>query len=340
MFGPPGLTPLLQHRDDVFLVGDVGGTNCRLALARCVDGRVVLDDPQTYQCRDFPRAEDAIERYRAARACDGRLAAIVIAVAGPVRDGAVQATNMHWALTENSLEAHYARQARLINDYTALALSVAHLGPGDLRLIGPDPAAEPGGTIAVVGAGTGFGASALRGQTGDRGALSGEGGHIAFAPTSDIEVEILRVLLRRFGRVSIERLLSGPGIINLYDALVEIEGAQRTPRRAEDIVGAAATGDLLCSRVLDRFCSIYGAVAGDFALIYGARGGVYLGGGIAPAIAERLAMSRFRVAFESKGRLAGYAAAIPTRIIMHPFPALVGAAALAAQMADQERWAP
>jgi glucokinase len=314
--------------EKTYLVGDVGGTNCRLALASRIDGRFTLEAPQTFKCADFPNAQDAIDEYLGELGQTGPLAALVMAVAGPVQNGAVKSTNMHWALSERSLSERHVPHARLINDYTGLAFSVGHLGPHDLHTLGPDLEGEPDAAVAIVGAGTGFGASAL---TAHRGAdLAGEGGHASFAPADDVEIEILRALHHRFGRVSIERLLSGPGLVNLYGALGEIAGSRVEDYGSEEIVHGAAAGDALCRQTLERFCAIYGSVAGDFALTYGARGGVYLAGGIAPAIADTLSRSVFRERFEAKGRFAGYMGSIPTRIIVHPYAALIGAAAVAA----------
>ena len=317
------------ERNPTFLVGDVGGTNCRLALARREGARTVLADPQTCKCADFPSAEDAIEHYLKRLGWDAPLRVAVIAVAGPVSGGVVKSTNMPWRMSETALQGHGADQVRLINDFTAQALSVEHLGPGDLRTIGPDRPGEPGETIAVVGAGTGFGAGALARGVGGSAAIATEGGHISFAPVDEVEIELLRVLTRRFGRVSIERLLSGPGLVNLRLAFAEIEGRRPRDIGPEELVREAEAGDPLSAQALDQFCRIYGSVAGDFALMYGARGGVYLGGGIAPAIAPRLERAGFRERFERKGRFSGYLAAIPTRILMNTSAGLLGAAFLA-----------
>lgn len=321
---------------DTFLVGDVGGTNCRLALARRSGEQVVLAHLETHKCADFPTAESAIDSYLRSLGWNADLGAAVIAIAGPISGGVVKSTNMHWRMSEAALKGHGAQQVRLINDYTALALSVEHLGHEDVRVIGPNVQGEAGQTIAVVGAGTGFGAGALAKGVGGRAAIATEGGHISFAPVDELETEILRALTRRFGRVSIERLLSGPGLINLRQALAEIDGRPPEEIGSEGIVSAAEAGDPLSIRALDCFCSIYGSVAGDFALMYGARGGVYLGGGIAPAIAHHLERSSFRQRFEQKGRFSGYMAGVPTRIIMNTYAALLGAAFLASAIAGTD----
>ncbi|MES2033795.1 MAG: glucokinase, partial [Pseudomonadota bacterium] len=156
-----------------------------------------------------------------------------------------------------------------------------------------------------------------------------EGGHVAFAPADDLEIEILRHLAGRFGRVSLERILSGPGLVNLRWALAQIRAVDIQPMEPADIVAAATRGeDALCVETLDRFCAIYGAAAGDFALAFGAAGGVYLGGGISPRILDVLRRRDFRARFEAKGRFSAYTGAISTQVILHPHAALLGAAAL------------
>lgn len=317
-----------------FLVGDVGGTNCRLALASRAGAELILARPRAFKCADFAGVDAAIDAYADAIGWDGRLSAAVLAIAGPVKDGAVQSTNMAWRMSEAQLGPRAGGRARLINDYTALALSLEQMNAADSRSIGPDLTGDPSATVAVIGGGTGFGAGALMRGVGGWTAIATEGGHMSFAPVDDLEIEILRSLTRRFGRVSIERLISGPGLFNLYLALAEIEGVTPGSASPEDIVAAAEAGDGLCARALAGFCAIYGSVAGDFALAYGARGGVYLGGGIAPAIAGHLAGGAFRARFEAKGRFRDYLAAVPTRIIVNPYAALIGAASLAVTLTE------
>jgi glucokinase len=204
---------------------------------------------------------------------------------------------------------------------------VRHLGPQDLGLIGGATAAAADQTVAVLGAGTGLGVSAAVRDGPAETIVTTEGGHIAFAPADEVEIEILRQLTPQFGRVSLERLLSGPGLVSLRWALGRIAGRDAEPLTPEAIVARATAGeDDLCVESLDRFCAIYGAAAGDMALVYGARGGVYLGGGIAANIPGWLRRSAFRSRFEAKGRFAGYVKAIPTQVILHPYAALLGAA--------------
>lgn len=312
-----------------FLVGDVGGTNCRLALAQCAAGEIGLFHPREYKCIEFAGAEEAITAYLRALGWDAAISATVLAIAGPVEHGVVQSTNMAWRISEAALVRTGLGRVRLINDYSGLALSVDRLPQAALRSIGPDLPGAADAPLAVVGAGTGFGAALLVREQGRLAPVATEGGHVAFAPGDEVELEILRILMRRFGRVSVERLLSGSGLVNLRRSLAEIAGESTGDVTPEEIVRMAEAGDSLSGEALDRFCGIYGAVAGDFALAYGARGGVFLGGGIAPAILARLQSSTFRDRFEDKGRFKGYLSAIPTRVIVNTKAALYGAAHLA-----------
>jgi glucokinase len=306
----------------------VGGTNVRFALADVTGPTPRLFACQSSLCADYPGIEEAIEHYLRSVAAQGaRPRAAAIAVAGPVTGGATELTNGLWRMSEAALVDAGFPSARLINDYTALALSVRHLEPQDLGSIGGAATAVANQTVAVLGAGTGLGVSAAVRDGQSEAIATTEGGHIAFAPGDDIEIEILRQLTTQFGRVSLERLLSGPGLVSLRWALGRIAGREAEPLSPEQIVTrATAREDALCVESLDRFCAIYGAAAGDIALVYGARGGVYLGSGIAPNILGWLRQSAFRSRFEAKGRFAGYLKAIPTQVILHPYAALLGAA--------------
>ena len=315
----------LALRSNLSLVGDVGGTNVRFALADVSSATPRLLAGQSFLCADFAGLDQAIEHFLQGTGVRPGVAAL--AVAGPVTGGVADLTNGQWRVSEAALVAGGFRSARLINDYTALALSVRHLEPKDLGSIGDAPDPAPSQTVTVLGAGTGLGVSAAVHDGPSEAVATTEGGHIAFAPADEVEIEILQQLSVRFGRVSLERILSGPGLVNLRWALGRIAGQEAVPLSPEDIVTMAMSGaDELCAEALDRFCAIYGSAAGDMALAYGARGGVYLGGGIAPSILEWLRGSAFRSRFEAKGRLAGYLEAIPTQVILHPYAALLGAA--------------
>jgi glucokinase len=318
----------LALRSGLRLVGDVGGTNARFALADITGPTPRLFACESFLCADYPGIEEAIEHYlRSAPAQGARPRAAAIAVAGPVTGGAAEMTNGPWRISEAALADAGFASARVINDYCALALSVRHLEPQDLGSIGDGAAGADNQTVAVLGAGTGLGVSAAVRDGPLEIIATTEGGHIAFAPGDEVEIEILRQLSTQFGRVSLERLLSGPGLVSLRWALGRIAGREAEPLTPEQIVIRATAGaDDLCVESLDRFCAIYGAAAGDIALVYGARGGVYLGSGIAPSILGWLRQSAFRSRFEAKGRFVEYVKAIPTQVILHPYAALLGAA--------------
>ncbi|MEO8115487.1 MAG: glucokinase [Phenylobacterium sp.] len=312
------------------LVGDVGGTNARFAL---VDPQGHVRNPKSYVARDYSSLAEVITDYLQTTVGRARPPRAVIAVAGPVLDGEIEFTNLDWQISEGDLLAQFEFEAvKLLNDFAAQALACPRLDPDDIRAVGPQIKGDPECPIVIMGAGTGFGVAGLaRGDRGDV-AVATEGGHAAFAPNDDVEMEVWRRLHARFGRVSIERLLSGPGLFDLYRILAELEQAPAPLTDQRAVMTAAEAGDDLAARTVDRFAGILGAVAGDLALSFGARGGVYISGGIAPRMAERLAAGPFRARFEDKGRLADYMRQIPTFLVLHPHPALVGAARELAQM--------
>jgi glucokinase len=317
------------------LVGDVGGTHARFRLLEgaakkrgvgAADAKAVRH-PETYACRDFPSLDAALKTFLDAHNDGAWPEAAAIAVAGPVVDGAVAFTNLGWRVTEDDL----ARPGRfesavLLNDFAACALALPELKSADLLALGPTRVGAKGASLAVLGPGTGFGVAALVRDGAGTAVLSGEGGHIAFAPSGERQIDVLRVLSKRFGRVSLERLLSGPGIVDIYDALRALDERGAPLEGPEAVTAAADQGDALANESLEMFAEALGAAAGDFALAYGARGGVFLAGGVALNLKARLAEPGFRKAFEAKGRFAAYLSAIPTWLITHPFPNLLGAA--------------
>lgn len=309
------------------LVADIGGTHARFALARHEDGRVRLSHIESFRCAQFTSVHAAVSRYLEQVSCRPRLAAI--AVAGPVRNGVARLTNLGWEISAEGLRTNGGlEQATIINDFAALGLAAAHLHGDDLVRIGTDVPADPRGSIAVVGPGTGFGVTALIRDERGQAVVSSEGGHVSFCPQDDIEVEIWRRLQRQFGRVSIERILCGAGLVNLHRALREIEGGGEALENDDPagIAKRADAGDALCIRTLERFGMILGSVAGDFALCYGATGGVVIAGGIAPQLRGWIERGPFRLRFDDKGRLSDMVKRIPTSILLHSHAALVGAA--------------
>ena len=314
----------------VGLVGDVGGTNARFAL---VDAQGHVRNPRSFVARDYDSLSAVITEYLDATTGRRHPHRAVIAVAGPVLDGEIEFTNLAWQVSEGDLLAAFEFEAvKLINDFAAQALACPQLAADEMRVIGPKLRGGSDCPIVVLGAGTGFGVAGLaRGNLSDV-AVATEGGHAGFAPSDDVEVEVWRRLQARFGRVSIERLMSGPGMYDLYRALAEVEGADPVLTDERAVMAAGAAGDVLAAATLDRFCAILGSVAGDLALTFGARGGVFISGGIAPRMADRLAAGPFRERFEAKGRLSDYLRQIPTSLVLHPYPAILGAARELSQM--------
>jgi len=313
------------------LVGDIGGTNVRLAVADLATGSPQLSSPKSFPRARFPSLGEVIDRYLAGARLPPM---VVVAVAGPIQDGEVRLTNGQWFISEEALRQKGFILARLINDYAALAYAVEHLKGNDLAAVGGQHAGIPGATVGVVGAGTGLGVSALVRDANSSSVMVTEGGHIAFAPVDDTEFEIVRLLARRYERVSVERVLSGPGLANLYWALELLHGGKGGDLPPEEITKRAiARSDALCVEVLDRFCGIYGRFAGDVALAFGARGGMYLGGGIAPRLLDQLNSGTFRRCFEDKARFTSYVGNIPTKVIVHPYATLLGSAEAAVRAA-------
>lgn len=310
------------------LVGDIGGTNARFALAETKGGRAVISEPKSYVNKDYPSADDAIEAYLKDIGETWPDKA-VLAVAGPVTKGAIRFTNLDWELSEARLTSHGRfKAARLINDFAAQALGAPHVARSKLKRLGPEIPTPEEGALAVMGPGTGFGVAGLLRDDGRGHVLTTEGGHAGFAPTDETEVEIWRRLAKRHDHVSIERVLSGAGLYELYLALADIQGSEPAHKTQEEVQDAADKGDPLAAATIDRFCRILGSTAGDIALGMGARGGVYISGGVAERLADRLAAGGFRERFEAKGRFRDYMKAIPTWLIQEPFAALIGAASV------------
>lgn len=311
------------HDSHLSLVADIGGTNARFAV---VEGEGALPlQVRVFRCADFPSLEDAVEHYF--QGLGARPARASIAVATALTGDQVKMTNHVWSF---SIQAARRRlqldELLLLNDFTALALSIPHLARDELRQVGGGAPVE-NTPIALIGPGTGLGVSGLI-PTGDRYIpLQSEGGHVTHGAASHRESEILAVLGKRYNHISAERLMSGPGLVNLYLALSQLEGKEAEPLGPAEISARALRGECSrCMEALETFCSMLGTAAGNLVLTLGARAGVYLGGGIIPRLGEYFVNSRFRAAFEHRGRFSGYLAAVPSYIIHAEQPALRGAA--------------
>lgn len=312
--------------DHSVLVGDVGGTHARFAIVDASGSAPWRARQRQDLDESFPTFSAALRSYAESAGIAAIPAAAAIAVAGPVTEGKARFTNRGWEISEEELRKFGFKDALLINDFAALAFAVEILHEKDLRPLGPQLQGLDQGTISILGAGTGFGVSCLA-RYGERAVpMATEGGHMGFAPSDDEELAALQLMWKHSGRISIERILSGPGLENLYRTLEQLHGRQAAAMSAPQIVAAAMSHDAGCRAALMMFCAIFGTVAGDIALAHGARGGVYIAGGIGPKIEAFLAQSAFRARFESKGRLSPFVAAIPTKLIVNADAALLGAA--------------
>ena len=305
------------------LIADIGGTNARFALTG-PDGRPT--DVRKLTVADHPGPVEAARAYLAGRT----VREAVLAVATPVTSDRVAFTNSPWVFSiRDSQAALGLDRLEVINDFTAQALAVPWLTENDRRQIGSG-APVPGHAIGIIGPGTGLGVGGLV-PFGERWQpLPGEGGHVSFAAHDAADLAVLAELQKRFEHVSNERLLSGPGLVNLATALATLEGETLPLTDPAQVVERARNGGCrFCQAALGRFSALLGAAAGDLALTLGARGGIYIGGGLVERLGELFDETRFRARFVAKGRLAYFLEPIPTYLITRSDPGLLGAAALA-----------
>jgi glucokinase len=325
----------------MILAGDIGGTSTRLALFSGDRGRVAMMARQTYRSADYDSLAAVVRRFAEEHGHDVDHAAF--GVAGPVRDGQAKATNLPWLVDSARLVDELGVKAvGLINDLEANAYGVAALDADDFTVLNAGES-DASGNAAIIAAGTGLGEAGLYWDGKRHHPFASEGGHADFAPRNALEIELLQYLLRRHDRVSYERVLSGPGLHAIYEFLRDsgqgaesrrIADAMRDGDPAAVISKAAVAGECeLCVAALDMFVAFYGAAAGNLALKMMAHGGVYLGGGIAPKIVEKLKQPVFMEAFISKGRMEELLRDIPVRVIMNDQTALIGAARYAASRA-------
>lgn len=306
------------------LVADIGGTNARFALL--AEGSETPQQESTLQCADFPDLGAAAARYLQSQGAPPVKEAAV-AVATPITSDRIKLTNNDWSFSiEQTRTALGLDRLVMVNDFTALALSLPLLGPDEYRQVGGGQPVR-NTPIALIGAGTGLGVSGLVPAGGAWIPIQGEGGHTAFSPVTPRETEVLKVMWRSYDHVSTERLASGPGLVALRDALCAVDGAAASALTPEEIARRGLEGtEPVCVEALEMFCSILGSAAANLCVTLGARGGVFIGGGIVPSLGPWFDRSPFRARFEQKGRFRTYVAAVPTYVITARNPALRGAA--------------
>ncbi|MBI3014470.1 MAG: glucokinase [Candidatus Tectomicrobia bacterium] len=318
----------------MILAGDIGGTNTRLAFVTVAGNRLELAAEAVYPSREYANMEAVLDRFISShlfsvqQACFG--------AAGPVKHGRCEATNLPWVVDSRQLaEQLRIEKVGLINDLEANAYGIAALEERDFAVLN-EGAADAGGNQAVISAGTGLGEAGLYWDGRRHRVFASEGGHADFAPRNPLEMELLRYLLTKFKRVSCERVLSGPGLLNIYQFFRDSGGAEEPAwlsdkMRRHDPAAVITQEALeatspLCVQALELFVSLYGAEAGNLALKVMATGGLFVGGGIGPKIIQKLTDSTFLESFTAKGRMKPLLEAIPVRVILNDKTALLGAA--------------
>lgn len=320
----------------MILAGDVGGTKVHLALYDFVNGKLSYTRDQRYPAKDYAGLEEIVREFLGGE----KVTAACFGVPGPVRDGRLRLTNLPWTLDSRELSANLGIQhVFLINDLEANGYGVAELSADQIYTLSEGDASQMGNR-GLIAAGTGLGEGLLIWNGRTHTPYPSEGGHTDFAPRTEDEIDLLRFLKQKYqGRISYERVVSGMGLTNVYEFLRDVRGlevsAELAGRMANEDPNAVITELALaqkseiCERALDMFVSIYGAEAGNLALKLLSVGGLYVGGGIAPRIIEKLKDGTFMKAFTDKGRLSQLLVNMPVRVILESRAALLGAAAYA-----------
>jgi len=319
------------------LIADIGATNARFAVVSAEAG---LQRVRVLACEDYPSISGAIATYlhdELPLTDVRRLEGAALAVAGPVIDDQVGLTNHPWSFSIKQLRADLGVDRLIVvNDFAAVAAAMPYL-PADGRMQVGGGEALDDAPIGVLGPGSGLGVGGLVSTSGGWQPLPGEGGHATLPPANSRESAVLDRMRARFDHVSAERILSGPGLVDLHNTLAEIDGVPATSYTAAQITDPGiCASEPRCREAVEIFCAMLGTVAGNLALTLGARGGIYVAGGIVPKLGAAFATSGFRERFEAKGRLRPYLARIPTYVVIHPFPAFLGLAGLLASRQKEE----
>jgi glucokinase len=303
------------------LMADIGATHTRCALLDA-DGKEAA--PEVYDNVDFTSLAGILTVYLDHRRASDRPKNAAFAVAAPIVGDVVQMTNIDWHFSQTELKSLLGLQRLTVcNDFAAIAWGLPHFAAAERTQVGGGTPA-PRATMAALGPGSGLGVSALAPAQDAWTVVSGEGGHVSLPAVTSEEQEVVALLRERFGHCSAERALSGQGLVNLYVALAELAGRGQPTVTPEDVTRLASQREPLARKTLQMFFGMLGTVAGDLALTTGARGGVYIAGGIVPRLLDALGRSEFRARFEAKGRYREYMAAIPTYVITAALPAFPG----------------
>jgi len=320
----------------MILAGDVGGTKVHLALYDFINGKLEYSRDERYQAKDYSGLEEIVQEFLGAYT----VTAACFGVPGPVRDGRLRLTNLPWTLDSRELAVSLGiNHVFLINDLEANGYGVAELAADQIYTLSEGDASQIGNR-ALLAAGTGLGEALLIWNGHSHTPYPSEGGHADYAPRNEDEIDLLRFLKQKYnGRISQERVVSGQGLTNIYDFLREVRGIDEPAWLAERLAAedpnavitelALKAKSEICEKTMDMFVSAYGAEAGNLALKLLSVGGVYVGGGIAPRILEKLKDGRFMKAFSDKGRMSQLLINMPVRIILESRAALLGAAAYA-----------
>lgn len=304
------------------VVADIGGTNIRLAVCDVETG--MLSQLHEFACAEFTTLEAALVQYF--EILPGEVKHLCIGIACPVENDHVAMTNLSWAFSKQALQDTFQLSSLyVINDYTAISLAVPFLSSEEKIQIGGGES-QADGTTAVFGPGTGLGVSHIVKSAGKWVSLDGEGGHVSFTVNTREQADILFLLQAQFGHVSAERILSGQGLVNVYTSLCTLSDQRVKFDQPKDVSKAALDGSCdIAIRSLNIFCQVMGSFAGNLALNLACTGGVYIAGGIVPRFTDLFQSSDFRYFFEEKGRFKSYLSSIPTFLIKHDNPGLLGA---------------
>ena len=321
-------------QSEINIIADIGGTNMRVAQ---IDAQGGMTNITIYACAEHESLAVVLTDFITRQHLVGKKINACLAIACPVDKDLIVMTNLPWQFSQSQLKSQLQlNELVLINDFTAIAHSIPYLDADQKVQIGVGDviANKP---ISICGAGTGLGVANLISVDSGWHSLSGEGGHVDFAPVDEQEIAILQFLSKKYARVSSEQLLSGLGIEQIYQALSFAKNGEATVLPAKDIAEKALSGSCsLCVETLAQFCRILGSFAGNLALTLGSYGGVYIAGGIVPRFIEFFASSEFRKRFEAKGRLSSFNQPIPTFVVTEEQPGLLGASAYLKQYMSEK----